>query len=444
MDATDSTFIPMYLDSSPLDGPSYAELWNMPDSPHPCQPDLVNSYQPTRVSFYPVPGDMSLSFPLEYISRGTPPDEASSYQQDHQVANAFLGSPEPSSPLHQVAPRDFHLSSPSHLELPPPLAEAQFISDLPTPEPLAVEPVESPLPPSDLSGFSWYTSVSRMFGSDDVPQASFTLSPNDSIEDRPFREPDDDASDAAAYSSLYEPVHHILLDEAERDDVTWDTVYLVDFLDELFEHADPWSTLSDLLELPHFPVALHSTSSNLLDLLQASDRSGVGYEAISRSADWQDCPTSQTLAEETSEHTSQVSTASVGNPPLVGAPPSDGDPPSSQNAVYVDAPTEAEVYLPEVGISPLSPVPLPSIPLPPPAAALVSTATLPDTNVQGSFPSITTPKEDANEDLGEKYDEYEHASFGTVGVDAYVSTVLEPCDGPSLFADDDLVDMNDD
>ncbi|RDX57549.1 hypothetical protein OH76DRAFT_1476918 [Lentinus brumalis] len=439
MEAADSGFVPMYLDSSPLDdaqGSGYAECWDSPRARHSV---LANPYKPARISFYPLSDNMGSSLPPRFASPGMPPLPSSHPQLYQQVDTTFFCcSPEPMSPQSQVA-ASFQLSTPSYLELPPPLAGAEFISDLPTAQP-ALESMESPLPPSDLSEFSWHTS-SRLLESDDVPQASFTMSPGESwIEEQPFGEHDDDTSDGSAYSLPGGRTHPILFDEAEWNGATWDAVCLADFLGGLFEKADPWSTLDDFLDVPSLLPDLPPTSTSLF--LLASDRGGVGYVATPRSPDWQDL-SSQTLAEETRACTPLFS-VSCGTEALEDVPAVDSDPPSSGDTAYDDTPEEAQAYLPRAEYEPLS---APAMPSPSPVEMLVKP---PGVTVRGPCASIPAAEEDSDV-LEEKCGH--DASLGTDGADAAVERGIETgvpesfdrdvsVDGPSLFADDD-VDLDD-
>ncbi len=287
------------------------------------------------------------------------------------------------SPQSQVA-ASFQLSTPSYLELPPPLAGAEFISDLP-PQP-ALDSMESPLPPSDFSEFSWHTS-SCLLESDDVPQASFTMSPGESwMEEQPFGKHDYDASDGSVYSLPGGCTHPIVFDEAEWNGATWDAVCLADFLGGLFEQADPWSTLGDFLDVPSLLPDLPPTSTSLF--FCASDRGGVGYETTPQSSDWQDL-SSQTLAEETSACTPPVS-VSRGTEALEDVPAVDSDPPSSGDTAYDDTPEEAQTYLPRAEYEPLS---APTMPSPSPVEMLVKP---PGATVRGPCSSIPAAEADSD------------------------------------------------
>ncbi|KAI0711897.1 hypothetical protein C8T65DRAFT_829314 [Cerioporus squamosus] len=311
-----------------------------------------------------------------------------------------------------------------------------------------MESMESPLPPSDCSGFSWNAS-SRLPESVDVPQASYTMSPDKAlIEEPPFGEHDDDASDGSVYSSLGGCADPMLLDETEWDGVTWDAVCLTDFLGELFEHADPWSTLSGLLDLPPFQTRLPRADPDLSELLHASDRSGVGYEATPRSPGWQDL-SSQTLAQDISACTPPLS---PGAEPPGDVPAVDSDPPSSGQTAYEDTPEEVTTYLPRA-----ESFPVPAIS---PSPAEMHEVTVKPPRV--TFGDLCSPRPTPEEDLDVRSPvlEEKYGDDGSERGDACVSTV-ERCasgiieigapeagdrdvsvDGPSLFADDDGVDLD--
>ena len=335
-EATDSSFVPLYLDSSPYGGADdsgYAEEWAASHSPCPRGAEYVAHGDPARSLRHPTSTNLSLVPLLVTTPRESPPVVLTSlYSRDnHQAAHRFLGPLQLTSPQPGIVLDGYRFSSPSHLGLPPSLARAQFISDLPSPRP--VDLVESPLPPSDFSGFSYHNLASRSSQSDDVPQASFTLSTDGSPFEYQSHDEFDDEAPKAARCPMSGAIHPILSDETEVHSVVWDPVRLIDCLGELFERADPWSALTDRLGLPSSPVDPTRTSSSSLDLFQRSDRSGVGYmyhQESSQPPHWPDHPPSQTLAEEACTRMSPQTPPE--NELLVNAPTPAIDPPCGRTA----------------------------------------------------------------------------------------------------------------
>ncbi|KAI1797336.1 hypothetical protein LXA43DRAFT_410073 [Ganoderma leucocontextum] len=322
----ESAFVPMFLDSSPppyTDDSGYAEFW--PDPYHDCEP--------TRVPFYP----QSANTNQRHSHVSSVGGRAVSLSPTILSRSSSLGTLPQFTTLSRTPSRgSSHPSaSPSHLELPP-IVEAQFISDMPSPTftPEPVEPMQ--LSPSDTSGFSWSELASHSsLGSPDVPQASFSLSPPrlvDAEEGVHYDECPPDAryistersvgSSQDSSDSVDDAPEDIACPSAEEGTVQWDYVCLEDVLVGLFEDADPWNALSQLLGLPSSPVGPSGAIEDILAILGTSDRRGVGYTLPGSPPDSASFPTSQTLEEAYREDSASWDFASIVSP--IGPPLSGG------------------------------------------------------------------------------------------------------------------------
>lgn len=290
----DSGFVPMYLDSSPppyIEGSGFAEP--RPDLQLPLSDSSPSHlYNPARISFYPdLMDDLSQCPP---VAARTPPPKTSisDWSQGSRARRGFSWS-DRGSPIRSDLTslgRSASLSSPSYLELPPPFAEAQFISDIPllNPSPTPASSVPSPLPPSDLSaGFSWIRPSSGVTDFDEVPQGSFPPSCNDVVvsppgcNTSPHAEADTKSlsTEGSVYSFLGDALDDPrLCDAIDTDDDNWKSLCLTDVLGRLFEDANPWSVLDVVLGLPPSHVPTYA-SVDLSEMLP--DRRGVGYVTTS-------------------------------------------------------------------------------------------------------------------------------------------------------------------
>ncbi|TBU32528.1 hypothetical protein BD311DRAFT_543310 [Dichomitus squalens] len=293
----DSVFVPMCLDSTPppvADDSGYAEYWS----------GVEPEYEPARVPFYALLADRCL--PTSPSGDSSSPSMVPLRARSSSLMSLpiFATLSRTSSP-HGIT-RSFFMSSPSHLDLPVPLAAAQFISDMPSPDHVP-EPLDpSPLPPSDISGYSWSRIATRPQNSYDISQASFSLSSNPTepgdTEDRTF--PDEGTPDVretscggSIYSFLGDSQDYMSQDtpRSPNDEDRWDTICLEDVLGNLFEDADPWNELGRVLGLSLSPDEPTPDIEDTLAMLGACGRRGVGFTVSERLPIPWDLPTSQTL-----------------------------------------------------------------------------------------------------------------------------------------------------
>lgn len=266
----------MCFDSSP---PAYPESRGIPEhwtnvQPHDLHDSDADFDLPERLSV-PFHDDLFLHQSLAY-----PPSRPTSSQVgQHDLSSVLHGSSRHIASPSQVLPGGGGslLSVTSSLELPPTLAGLQYLSDVP--------PINegrtgsgtgsSPLPPSDLSGRSWAERTSQLLHSEDISEASFSMTYEDDAED-------------------IDPLDNMT---PSWEDGHWEAFFLSDVLGELFEGADPWSVLDDILDLP---VAERPWRPNGDDLGE-SRRSGVGYAEAAPSPPLENFTTSQTLTDDGNE-----------------------------------------------------------------------------------------------------------------------------------------------
>ncbi|TBU63106.1 hypothetical protein BD310DRAFT_917808 [Dichomitus squalens] len=293
----DSVFVPMCLDSTPppvADDSGYAEYWS----------GVEPEYEPARVPFYALSADRCL--PASPSRNSSSPSMVPLRARSSSLVSLPIFATLSCTPSPHGITRSFFMSSPSHLDLPLPLAAAQFISDMPSPDHVP-EPLEpSPLPPSDISGYSWSRPASRPQDSYDVPQASFSFSSNPTepgdTEDRTF--PDEGTPDlretscgGSVYSFLGSSQDDMSQDIAgpPNDEDRWDTICLEDVLGNLFEDADPWNELGRVLDLSLSPDEPTRDIEDTLAMLGACGRRGLGFTVPERLLISRDLSTSQTL-----------------------------------------------------------------------------------------------------------------------------------------------------
>ena len=297
----------MCFDSSPqihLDDSGYAEHW--PGAQSPIFDDGTSSHllQPARVPFYPPHVN-----PASPVLSNSPASPATPDSPNQATRRNLQGPPPttpPASPSHALFVSRYTSSSPSYLELPPRLGKLQYLSDIPPLEDPPVAINDSPLPPSDLSCFSWSERTSRLPDSDEIPQASFSQSYEGSEEYQtydlePVQSPRAHSSQCSVYSSLEEDAQeNASLAGAWptwADQCSWEYVSLSDILGELFEDADPWRVLDQVLDLPPTEPDWYPDADGLNFVEEPTDRRGVDYVDDAPSPTLQGWPTSQTLAD---------------------------------------------------------------------------------------------------------------------------------------------------
>ena len=294
----------MFLDSSP---PPYADCSGYAES----QSDPSRDCEAARVPFYA----QSATVNQRHLSASSGPGKAAS------PSFSILSRSSSLEPLTQLARLSYAPSygssqspaSPSHVELPSPLAEAQLVSGTAGPRSTqaALEPLQ--LSPSNHSRFSWSELASlNVFSSPGIPQASLPLFPphlvglsdaEESVQDGEYVL---DAQDVPSQGSIASSQHDSIDDAPgatawptfEEGTIQWDYVALGDVLGGLFEDADPWNALSKLLGLPPSSVNPSDATEDSLAVLGASDRRGVGYMVSGSPLCSTSFPTSQGLTDE--------------------------------------------------------------------------------------------------------------------------------------------------
>ncbi|KAI0833232.1 hypothetical protein BC628DRAFT_1532 [Trametes gibbosa] len=268
----------MCLDSSP---PTYCIDTRHANSSLNFRDDSPLFYEPARIPFY------SASSSLQDSSGSRDALETRTWRQSNIINDAPLGQASyvPSSLSASASFNSVH-------PLPTGVAQARFLSDIPTIDDATGQRDESSLPPSESPSYSWAGHTSRFYDSDEIPQASFSLSPPaNSISAHQTEEALSDAcdagycsADASVYSLLNDALDHDASSSgpANDDPARWEQICLFDLLNgALFEDADPWRALDDILDLPPLLVSRHRAhrepeSAGPADV-SACDPSGVGY-----------------------------------------------------------------------------------------------------------------------------------------------------------------------
>ncbi|OJT04818.1 hypothetical protein TRAPUB_4390 [Trametes pubescens] len=149
------------------------------------------------------------------------------------------------------------------------------------------------LPPSESPDHFQSCPSSHLPDSEDIPQASFSLSPPAKIvpQSTPYGSRlsyDEDVACGTGYDSTNDSVYSLLgdsLDHYEQDDASLNNnfadtqqITLACILNgALFEDSDPWHTLDEILDLPPPPTVLRDIEPGPFCLVSSCDRSGVGY-----------------------------------------------------------------------------------------------------------------------------------------------------------------------
>ncbi|KAH9856490.1 hypothetical protein C2E23DRAFT_807860 [Lenzites betulinus] len=254
---TGSGFVPMCLDSSP---PPYVHDYGYADS-YDLREDHPSFYEPARIPYY------SASSPLQESSEPRDALDTRDWRRLEDIQTSPLGQ---DLPLHDHLALSVPLSSTQ--SLPATMAQAAFLSDIPTLNEAPAQRYGSSLPPSESPSHSWSARASRFYDSDDIPQASFSLSPpahtvvSYQMHDV-LRTPSDSGScdTDTGYFSADDSVYSMLEDTLDQDHdaslsgsvpikddpAQWQEICLSDLLHgALFEDADPWRALDDILDLP--------------------------------------------------------------------------------------------------------------------------------------------------------------------------------------------------
>ncbi|KAI0749534.1 hypothetical protein C8Q80DRAFT_631045 [Daedaleopsis nitida] len=277
----------MCFDSSPPTHAhdfSYADRWSdsRPSSPYRHKVETPRMLEPARIPFYPLPTDTPQPGQMGLASRDylTPPFTPTSATRRNIVEDdRDWNLPVP--PVVARSATAYFSSTPTLLGLPPSLTQAHYLSDVPALGDLSVSC--SPLPPSDPSGFIWPGRTSYWPESDEIPQASFSASQCDEDE---LGEPWSDheqahdltrpLSQSSTSSLLVESLEPVATETSPQclEPRNPEIVCLSDVLGELFEGADPWKALDDVLDLP----ATTETLCQVSDLIYLADhRLGVGH-----------------------------------------------------------------------------------------------------------------------------------------------------------------------
>ncbi|KAI0768090.1 hypothetical protein BD413DRAFT_566680 [Trametes elegans] len=292
---SDAAFIPIPLDSSPVlraDDSGYSEAWEY-------EAELRASYGSTRLPFHLGNGH-GLGSPAAYYPGLDGLPTMPSYSRFSSFDSLPFESGEPTAPAAQAYAGDSRGSSPTHLQLPAAMAQARFLSDLPTPTNTSPILEGSSFLPSSIPDFSLSKSISLHWGSDDIPQASFSLSPPTQVALYVGKEDDTPRADLACDTGYFSDTQSVdyarsdYLDDATPGDIllrslnnptsldladNLHSTFLADLLDgSLFEDADPWCALDSILCLPRMPLGVPAGSDHdPLVMTDAYDRRGVGY-----------------------------------------------------------------------------------------------------------------------------------------------------------------------
>ncbi|KAI9060999.1 hypothetical protein FKP32DRAFT_1594674 [Trametes sanguinea] len=281
-----SPFVPMRFDSSPQSDIARSHhtgrRHGTPEYPHDSEVAFTEGYEPTRVPFY--------SDDTSRTCSGIQGANVQTYERlSDGFESLFLASIDRSiSPACEDI-QDIRGSSVSRLHLPPPLVESQITQRSPYRISQTASEVSS-LPPSVSSRLSWAGSGSHPLDSD-VPQASFSLSPPLQSPYSHYRTDDGDQSGFSvarplssggsfdADSEETEGCAHGLIDNSLD---LWEQATLAEVLHgALFENADPWRALDDILCLRHMPNEAETLFAPYSEVLCENTRNptcGVGYD----------------------------------------------------------------------------------------------------------------------------------------------------------------------
>ncbi|KAI0661514.1 hypothetical protein C8Q70DRAFT_1051850 [Cubamyces menziesii] len=237
----------MHLDSSPTPRAvesDRAEFWpNLHKDRWLSDATLCEPYKPTRMPFYSSrPSSVLLESPVDrQLSTPKPTGSFSGHTPDSPCSPAFRHS------------RD------------------SFCSSISQPSKFGAN---SSLPPSDSSRFSWSGSTSYLVESDEIPQASFSLSPPVQVALQDFA-----IGTSPGPESNHTALAHPLIDVPPGDSSEhWQQVSLTELLGgALFENANPWNALDEVLHLSSLG-SQQDDVSDLLALVETCDTSTVGHD----------------------------------------------------------------------------------------------------------------------------------------------------------------------
>lgn len=257
----------------------YAEHW-------PDVHETLSCFEPARAPFYSAsssyllsPTSCEASGMLDWKQMGT----FDEYRPDFWTT---AGSPNQAQSSRSV-----------RASLPPTLAQARFLSDLPAIDEASAQHEVLSLPPSGSPDRFWSGHSSHIPDSEDIPQASFSLSPpanavmqptaygsrmsydEDVVCDTGYSSANDSTNDSV-YSLLGDSLDYYEQDDASPNVNFPDTqqISLACILNgALFEDSDPWRTLDDILDLPLSPAVLRDIEPEPFSLVSSCDRNGVGY-----------------------------------------------------------------------------------------------------------------------------------------------------------------------
>ncbi|KAI0635695.1 hypothetical protein C8Q77DRAFT_1099052 [Trametes polyzona] len=272
---TDFSFTPMHLDSSP---PPYIN-----DSGYVGSSSAVYDHRPSYLEAPRTPFYATSSPEQETAPRGIP--------------TALPWGPHTTSaPSTHAHSRSAAATDPSYLSCGSGNCKVpeMFLSDLPVAPSLIDPGLAGSLPPSESSGSGhyWLSRTSHLPDSDEIPQASFSLSPpagaravQSGTHGSRMSSHVDMACDAG-YSSADGSMYSLLgeassMDSQDMNPAEWQQTSLAELLNgALFEGADPWRALDDILDLPSslvdspLPFVI---PSDVVGSCNPCDRSGVGY-----------------------------------------------------------------------------------------------------------------------------------------------------------------------
>ncbi|KAJ8463064.1 hypothetical protein ONZ51_g10497 [Trametes cubensis] len=259
----DPAFIPMDLDSSPTPravDSDRAEFWpDLHKDRWLSDATLCEPYKPTRMPFYSSrPSSVLLESPV----------------------GRQLSTPKPTGSFSGLTP---YSPCPSAFRS----SRDSFCSSVSQPSVFEANGYNSSLPPSNSSRFSWSGSTSYLVESDEVPQASFSLSPPVQVALQDFAVASAPPSKGCEYSAGTSPepesnhtAHvHPLIDIPPGDSAEyWQQITLAELLGgALFENANPWNALDEVLHLSSLG-SQQGDVSDLLALVETCDTSTAGHD----------------------------------------------------------------------------------------------------------------------------------------------------------------------
>ncbi|OSD06353.1 hypothetical protein PYCCODRAFT_923908 [Trametes coccinea BRFM310] len=275
-----SPFIPMRFDSSPQSdiARSYhtGRGHGTPEYLRDTETVFAERYEPTRVPFY--------SDDTSRTSSGIQGASVQAYGRLSDSCESLLVKNESASPACKDS-EDIRSSSVPRLCLPPALVESQPMLEPPYQIARTASEVSS-LPPSASSRLSWGGSGSHPLDSD-VPQASFSLSPPLHSLYSHYQVGDEDPSESGDAGPLSAcgsfdtdpeaPAGHPHISIDSSLDL-WEQSTLAEVLrGALFDDADPWCALDDVLCLRSLPSEDEAFSDSRLESNGRNPTCGVGY-----------------------------------------------------------------------------------------------------------------------------------------------------------------------